>query len=227
MSFEKKDKRVPKTYRKPAKKIEKKEKKRERTMFPLKLFGKWSSDVPVSDIGLKPYINLDPYLVPRSTGKYRNTFHKSKSHIVERLAQHMVVAGHQGKRHKLTSGVLGGHMYNAIKNVEKALDLIETREKKNPIEVFVKAIEMAALREEIISFQMGSVMAREAVVTAPQRRVDKVLRFIAQGSYRKSFNKKTTIAQALADEISASAAGKESFAIREKERIEREAAGSR
>ncbi|MBI5332466.1 MAG: 30S ribosomal protein S7 [Candidatus Aenigmarchaeota archaeon] len=208
------------------KKIEKKE-KREKKMFPLKLFGRWSSEVEVHDIGIKPYINLDPYFVPRSTGKYRNTFHKSKSHIVERLAQHMLVAGHQGKRHKLTSGVLGGKMYNAVKNIEKALEMIENKEKKNPLEVVVKAIETAALREEIISFQVGSVMAREAVVTAPQRRVDKTLRFLAQGAYRKSFNKKTTIAQALADEITASAAGKESFAVREKERIEREAAGSR
>ena len=90
-----------------------------------------------------------------------------------------------------------------------------------------RSLQKCLLREEIISFQVGSVMAREAVVTSPQRRVDKTLRFLAQGAYRKSFNKKTTIAQALADEIIASAAGKESFAVREKERIEREAAGSR
>ena len=212
---------------KPRKKTVKKEKKQERKLFPLKLFGKWSSEVPSSDIGMKPYINLDPYFLPRSAGRYRNPFHKSRSHIVERLSQHLVVAGHQGKRHKLTSGVLGGHMYNSLKVVEKALDIVEQREKKNPVETLVKAIETAALREEIISFQVGSVMAREAVVTSPQRRVDKTLRFLAQGAYRKSFNKKTTIAQALADEIIASAAGKESFAVREKERIEREAAGSR
>lgn len=203
------------------------EKKVEARRVPMKLFGKWDTNVEVRDISLKPYINLQPVLLPRSAGRLRKPFHKSKANIVERLAQHSIVAGHQGKRHKLTSGVHGGKMYVVLKNVEDALDIIEKKENKNPIEVLVRAIENASLREEIISYQMGSVMAREAVITAPQRRVDKVLRFLGQGSYRKSFNKKIKIAQAMADEIMGSAAGKDSFAVKEKERIEREASGAR
>ncbi len=209
---------------KGAKSIKKEEKKR---VYNLKLFGKWESNVEVRDISLVPYINLDAHLLPRSAGRLRKPFHKSKAHVVERLAQHMVVAGHTGKRHRLTSGVHGGRIYGTLKSVEEALDIIQKKENKNPIEVLVRGIENAALREEIISFQVGSVMAREAVITAPQRRVDKVLRFLAHGSYRKSFNKRTTISQALADEIMLSAAGKESFAVKEKERIEREATGAR
>ena len=193
----------------------------------LKLFGRWDSKVEILDLGLKPYINLDSRLVPRSAGVLRRPFHKSKAHIVERLAVHMLVPGHAGKKHKLTSGPLGGAYYNVLKHVENALDIIEKTENKNPIEVLVRAIETAALREEIISYQVGSIVAREGVITAPQRRVDKVLRFFAQGTFRKSFGHKTTLSKALADELMAAYHGKECFAIREKERMEREATGAR
>ena len=71
-------------------------------------------------------------------------------------------------------------------------------------------------------------MAREGVITAPQRRVDKTLRSISQGAYRASFKKKTSIEQSLANEILAAVRGSnESHAVREKERVEREAASSR
>ena len=195
---------------------------------PLKLFGRWDSNIVVADPGLKNYVNLEPRYLPRSAGVHRSTFHKSKMHVVERLALHMLVPGHMGKRHRLTSGKLAGNFHKTIQIVEGALEIIEKKENKNPLEVLVKAVENSAMREEIISYQMGSIMAREAVITAPQRRVDKSLRSIAQGSYRASFNKKASIEQALANEILAAANGSnESFAVRERERIEREASSAR
>jgi len=194
----------------------------------LKLFGRWGSEgIEVLDRGLKPYINLDSRLVPRSAGLLRRPFHKSKAHIVERLALHMLVPGHTGKKHKLTSGPLGGAYYNVLKHVELALEIIEKAENKNPVEVLVRAIENAAVREEIISYQMGSIVAREGVISAPQRRVDKTLRFFAQGTFRKTFGKNSSLSKALSDEILAAYHGKECYAIREKERIEREATGAR
>jgi len=194
----------------------------------LKLFGKWeTASIPVTDLGLKPYINLDARAVPRTAGRLRKTFHKSKAHIVERLALHMLVPGHTGKKHKRTSGPLGGAFYNVLTHVEKALDIVEKSENKNPVEVLVKAIENSALREEIISYQVGSIVAREGVISAPQRRVDKVLRFFAQGTYNKTFGKKNSLAKALSEEIIAASKGTDCFAIREKERIEREATGAR
>jgi small subunit ribosomal protein S7 len=149
-------------------------------------------------------------------------------HIVERLALKMLVSGHTGKKHKLTSGKFGGGYVTVLNQVEQALEIIEQKTKKNPIEVLVGAIENAALREEVISYQLGSIMARESVITAPQRRVDKTLRFFAQSAYRKAFNKKKGLAEALADElIAAYNNSADSFAIKEKERIEREASGAR
>ncbi len=210
------------------KKRQKPVKQREKTKFDLKLFSKWDTNSQINDPSLKGYINLEPRILPRSEGGQRGRFHKSKMHVVERLALKMLVSGHTGKKHKITSGKFGGGWTTIISVVEKALEIIEKKENKNPIDILVMAIENAALREEVISYQMGSIMAREAVITAPQRRVDKTLRFFAQSAYRKSFNKKRGLAEALADEIIAAAKNSgDSFAIKEKERIEREATGAR
>ena len=72
-------------------------------------------------------------------------------------------------------------------------------------------------------------MVRRAVITSPQRRVDLALRLLIQAAYQKSTNSKKTTVQALSDEILATYNGDatNSVAIREKERIEREAAGAR
>ena len=201
---------------------------RKKNIPPLKLFGRWDSNVTLTEPGLKRYINLEPRFLPRSAGIHRSTFHKSRMHITERLALHILVPGHQGKRHRLTSGRATGKFDNALQIVEDALAEIEKKEKKNPIEVLVKAIENSALREEIISYQLGSIMAREGVITAPQRRVDKTLRSMAQGAYRAAFNKRIKMGQALAKEIiAASNSSNDSNAMREKERVEREAASAR
>jgi len=216
--------RSPVKRKRPVRKAPKKEK----IKFDFKLFGRWDSNIEIQDKSLVNYVNLEAKFLPRSAGAHRGRFHKSKSHIVERLALSMMVPGHQGKRHRLSSGNLAGGYTTIMKNIEKCLELIEKKENKNPIEVLVGAISNAAAREEIISYQLGSIMAREAVVTSPQRRIDKTLRAFAQSSYRKSFNKKTTIYEALASEIIAAYhASAESFAIKEKERIEREASGAR
>ncbi|MCX6815655.1 MAG: 30S ribosomal protein S7 [Candidatus Aenigmarchaeota archaeon] len=201
--------------------------KREKTQFSFKLFGKWEP-ADITNSSMRGYINMDPRFMPRSAGALRGRFHKSKMHIVERLALKLLVSGHTGKKHKLTSGKFGGGYGTVTLAVEKALEIIESKEKKNPLEVLAQAIENSALREEVISYQRGSIMAREAVVTSPQRRVDKTLRYFAQAAYRKSFNKNRSLAETLADELIAAYKGSaDSFAIKEKERMEREASGAR
>jgi small subunit ribosomal protein S7 len=202
--------------------------KKEKTKFNFKLFGRWDSNVEVEDIGLRDYINVDAKYIPRSAGVHRGRFHKSKMHIVERLALNMMVPGHQGRRHRLTSGKFCGSWSTVLGNIEKTFEIIEKREKRNPLEIIIEAISNAAPREEIISYQLGSIMAREAVITAPQRRIDKTLRMFAQSAYRKTFNKKKKIYESLADELIAAAKNSsDSFAIKERDRIEKEASGAR
>ena len=196
-----------------------------------KLMGKWeTAGIEVKDPGLKAYINLRPVLVPRSSGRHaKHQFHKSDISIVERFMNHIFVPGHRGKKHKRSSGKNVGKTSTAWKITEQVFEILEKRAKKNPVEVLVHAIENAALREEITSFQMGGIMARKAVVTAPQRRIDLALRIIVQSSFQKSSNKKKTMAEALCDEITAcyNYDSANSTVIKEKERIEREAAGAR
>ncbi len=195
----------------------------------MKLFGKWDTNVEVKDPGLVRYITLTPYLVPKSRGRMREPFYKSKMHIVERLITKIMVPGHRGRKHYLTSRHCTGQWYKAYKIVKEAFDFIEKTTKKNPVEVFVRAIENAAMREELTSFQVGGIIVRKAVVTSPQRRIDVALRLMVQGSYQKAHGKPKSFARALAEEIIAAYNGdiQNSYALREKERIEREAAGAR
>jgi small subunit ribosomal protein S7 len=202
--------------------------KNENEQAKLLLFGKWDSNVEVKDIGLKKYISLKPTIIPKSSGTYRERFEKSKMNIVERLALHLMVSGHSGKRHRLTSGKFGGEFYRMLKVVERAFDIIAERTKKNPVEVLVRAVENAAVCEEIASYQLGGIIARVAVVTSPQRRVDKALRIIAQSVYRASFNNKKRLEEALAEElVNASENSSKSSAITYREKIEQEAMGAR
>lgn len=197
----------------------------------LKLFNKWSfSGIEIKDLGLKPYINLNPVIVPKTGGKYsQQKFYKSKMNIIERLVNKLMVPGHRGKKHKLSSGRCTGKTGTLLNVVKEVFEKLEKRTKKNPIEVLVGAIENAALREEITSYQLGGMIVRKAVITSPQRRVDQALTVITQSAYRKSFGKKKSTADALADEIfyAYKNDSSKSEAIREKERIEREASGAR
>jgi small subunit ribosomal protein S7 len=200
-------------------------------MTELKLFNQWSFEgIQIKDVGLKPYLNLKPVVIPKSGGRYsQQKFYKSKMNIVERLMNKLMVPGHRGKKHLLTSGRNTGKTQSILNLIREVFEKLEKKINKNPIEVLVGAIENAALREEITSYQMGGIMVRKAVCTSPQRRVDLALKVIAQSAYRRAFGKKISSADALVDEIfyAYQNDASKSEAIKEKERIEREAAGAR
>ena len=200
-------------------------------MSDIKMFNKWSFDgVIVSDPGLKPYINLKPIIIPKTGGKYsQKKFHKSKMSIVERFANKLMVPGHKGKKHLITSGRNSGKTQTIFNVIKEVFEKIEKQTKENPLKIFVGALENSSLREEITWYQMGGSMIRKAVVTSPQRRVDSALLIICQSSYRRSFGEKITIVDVLVDEIinAYKNDASKSEAIKEKERIEREASGAR
>jgi len=172
-------------------------------MVEIKAFNKWSTDeIKVEDAGLKDYITLEPKFVPRTGAKYsKNRFHKSRIFIMERLMNKIMVCGHKGKKHFKSSGHITGKASKAYSIVEDTLDLIEKQTKENPIKVFVKALENGAPREEIITIEYGGARYPKAVECAPQRRVDLVLRYMAQGAYHKAFNSKRKIQTCLSEEI--------------------------
>ena len=114
-------------------------------------------------------------------------------------------------------------------NVEEALKIIEKKTGKNPVEIFVKALENAAPREEIVTIEYGGARYPKAVDCAPHRRIDIALKFFSQGTYAKCFNKKISFPEALADEILAAFKldQNKSVAIKKKLELERQSDASR
>jgi small subunit ribosomal protein S7 len=195
-----------------------------------KAFNRWSSEgIKVEDPGLVKYITISPRIVPKTGAKYAGErFHKSKTFIVERLMNKIMVPGHKGKKHWRTSGHCTGKSRSAYGKMEKTLEIIEQKTKQNPIKVLVKAIENAAPREEIITIEYGGARYPKSVECAPQRRVDIALRYFVQGAYAKCFNSKKSIVSALADEIIAAfKLSSASNAIQKKLDVERQADSSR
>jgi len=196
----------------------------------LKAFNRWSTEgIKVDDLGLRDYITLEPRIVPKTGARYiGNRFHKSKTFIVERLINKIMIPGHRGKKHFKTSYTMTGKAHTAYNIAEKAFTIIEQRTKENPIKIFVKALENAAQREEIVSIEYGGARYPKAVECSPQRRIDLALRYMTQGAYWKSFSSKKKIQNCLADEIVAAYnLSSESTAISKKHEIERQADAAR
>ncbi|GAB6102506.1 30S ribosomal protein S7 [Thermococcus atlanticus] len=201
----------------------------------LKVFGRWSvEDVVVEDPSLRPYINLEPRILPHTHGRHaKKPFGKAQVHIVERLINKVMRSG-------ASSYKVGGHFMRreqrslmskkikAYEVVKEAFTIIERRTKKNPIQILIKAIENAAPREDTTTIAFGGIRYHMAVDIAPMRRLDVALRNIALGASAKCYKNKTSYAQALAEEIIAAAnRDPKSFAYSKKEEIERIAQSSR
>lgn len=205
--------------------------KAERIPIDVKVFNRWSvSGIKVEDEGLQRYITLDACFAPKTGARYAGKrFHKSKTFIVERLINKVMVPGHIKKhKHYRTSGFCTGKSVTAYDAVEDAFKIVEQKVKENPIKVFVKAVENASPREEIVTIEYGGARYPKAVDCAPQRRVDMALRHFVWGAYGQCFNKKKSLVDAIADEvIAAYRLDGKSFAITKKNEIERQADSSR
>ena len=199
-------------------------------MAEIRAFNRWSLDgIKVDDPGLQAYVTLQPKIVPKTGARYAgNKFYKSRIFIVERLINKLMVPGHKSKKHYKTSYHTTGKAQTAYDIVEDTFKLIEKTTKENPVKVFVKALENAAQREEIITIEYGGARYPKAVECSPQRRVDLALRYMTQGAYHKTFNTKKSIVNSLADEITnAYKMSSASNAIGKKLEIERQADSSR
>ena len=194
-----------------------------------KIFDKYDlSEVEVKDPGLKPVINLKPKLILKSQGRNVVKLGQTRVNVVERLMNKLAVGGHRGKKHKIEKGIATGKYTKNMNIILESFELIEKRTKKNPVEVLVKAIENVSPRDEITVIEYGGARYPQAVDVSPLRRVNLAIRWIVHGSSDKAFNKKKTIAQALADEIIlASESNGESFAYRKKNESEKQADSAR
>jgi small subunit ribosomal protein S7 len=199
-------------------------------MVEIKLFNRWSVEgLTVTDPGLKRYISLTPLFVPKTPARYAGSkFHKSRTNLVERMMNKLMVPGHKSRKHFKSSGRVTGKSSTVYKIMEETFKIIESKSKKNPVEVLLRAVENAAPREEIISIEYGGARYPKAVECAPQRRIDLALRWMTQGVYQASFNSKRAVEEVLADEIlNAYALSPNSGAIAKKLELERQADASR
>jgi len=180
--------------------IEEIETKQKQNQF--KLFGLYDvSDIKVEDPGMKRYINVEPKLVVKSQGRIREKFGKGKINILELFANIIGVAGHRGKKHKIQTRHKTGKYSQNMKIALDCLKIIQDKTKENPIQVLVTAIENAAPRDGVTIIEYGGARYPQSVDISPMKRVTQTLKMIVWGSYDKSFNKKTKISYALADEI--------------------------
>lgn len=195
----------------------------------MKIFDLYSTEeVRVEDPSLKRYLNLDARLVLKTHGRTKEKFSKAKVNIVERLANLIGVPGHRGKKHKIITGRASGKYEKNMKIVLAAFKIIEEKTKQNPIQILVKAIENSSPRDEITVIEYGGARYPQAVDMSPSRRLSVSLRNIVHGAYDKSFNKKTKIQEALAQEIMlASERNMESFAMQKKNESEKQAGSAR
>jgi small subunit ribosomal protein S7 len=167
-----------------------------------KLFGLYDvSNITVKDPGMKRYINVEPKLLVKSYGRIREKFGKGKVNILELFANLVAVPGHRGKKHKIQTSWKSGKYTQNMKIVLDTLKIIEQKTKQNPVQVLVTAIENGAPRDGITVIEYGGARYPQSVDISPQRRVTLTLKLIVQGSYDKSFGKKKSIQEALAEEI--------------------------
>jgi|TARA_B100002003_G_C13943697_1_gene457849 small subunit ribosomal protein S7 len=186
------------------------------------------SEVKAQDPGMKKYINLEPKLVVKSQGRIREKFSRGKINLLELFANLIGVAGHRGKKHKIITSHKTGKYSQNMRIVLDCLKIIEDKTKENPVQVLVTAIENSAPRDGVTIIEYGGARYPQSVDISPMRRVTQTLRIIIQGSYDKSFNKKTKIAYALADElIKAYKKEADSYSMAKKNDSERQADSAR
>ncbi|CBZ51958.1 hypothetical protein NCLIV_017500 [Neospora caninum Liverpool] len=187
-----------------------------------KLFGRWSyDDVNVSDLSLVDYIAVKDkacVFVPHTSGRYqKKRFRKAMCPIVERLVNSMMMHGRNNGKKTL-----------CVRIVRHAFEIIHLMTDKNPIQVFVNAVENGGPREDSTRIGSAGVVRRQAVDVSPLRRVNQAIYLICTGARLAAFRNIKTISECLADEImNCAKESSNAYAIKKKDEIERVAKANR
>jgi small subunit ribosomal protein S7 len=183
------------------------------------LFNQWDvGEVKVDDPSLVRYVTLTAQIIPHSCGKFsKQEFNKSNMMIVERLINRLMQTENNTGKKQL-----------AIRIVRDAFVIINKKTKRNPIEVLVEAIGNSGPREETVRLKYGGINVPKSVDTAPLRRVDTAIGFIAEAVLKSSRSSKKTASAILADELIAASKGDmKCYSVGKKEERERIAKSAR
>lgn len=188
----------------------------------VKLYGTYDYNVPVEDITQMELIAVNSaksnVYVPHTAGRYQvKRFRKATCPIVERLTNSIMRKGRNT-----------GKKYMAMQIVKEALDIVGLVTNKNPLETLLKAISNGGPREDSARTGSGGTAKKSSVDVSPMKRINLAIYLITTGARKASFRNVRNVAECLADEIIACAAGSaSSFAIRKKEDVERGAKANR
>ena len=191
----------------------------EATTSKILLFNKWDmSEVVVKDPGMVRYVTVTSTEVPSSCGRLtQQQFTKSEMAIVERLINRLMQQEYNtGKKMMCT------------KMVMDSFDVINKKTKQNPLQVLVDAVANAGPREETVRLKYGGINVPKSVDSAPIRRVNTALRYIALATWKGSHKTKKPAYLVLADELIMAAKGDaKCFSVGKKEEVERIAKSAR
>jgi small subunit ribosomal protein S7 len=197
------------------------------------LFEKYSlKDVVINDPSLANYITLNAKVYPSTFGRRKDkVYFVTHVNIVERLINKMMRGGtgqRIGGKVIRTKGALQGKKIKVMRSVEAAFDIINRKTGKNPVQLFVGALENAAPIEDTTRVRYGGISYNVAVGISAARRLDVALRNLALASLIGAFKSRKSLADALADEIIlASNRDTNSYAIKKKVELERIARSAR
>lgn len=198
-----------------------------------KLFGKYAYEgIVVSDPSIAQYVSLKPMALPHSFARHANKqFAKKKVNIIERLANKLMRGGtgeKVGGRVIRTHGRLQGKKTKVLKIIEQAFDIVAQKTGQNPIQVFIKALENSAPREDVTRVRFGGVSYQVAVDVSASRRIDLALRNLSLAAILGAFGAKPTLADTLANEIIlAGNADINSYSVKRRNETERIAKSAR
>jgi small subunit ribosomal protein S5e len=127
------------------------------------------------------------------------------------------------------SGRNSGKKVKAVRIIRHAFEIIHLLTGRNPLEIFVKAVQMAGPREDSTRIGAGGVVRKQAVDVSPMRRINLAIYLISNGARDHAFKVQKSIAECLADEIINCEKGnvQTSYALKKKEEIEKVAKGNR
>ena len=187
----------------------------------IKLFGKWSTDVTVSDNTLEDYIAVQgkgAVYVPHTAGRYQvRRFRKAQCPIVERLVNALMKHGRNS-----------GKKLMAVRILRHAFEIIHLTTGENPLQVLVAAVVNSGALEDSCRIGRAGTVRRQACDVSPLRRVNQAIWLLTTGAREAAFKNIKSIAECLADElINAAKGSSNSYAIKKKDELERVAKSNR
>lgn len=137
--------------------------------------------------------------------------------IVERLVGSLLFHGRNA-----------GKKLKAINIVDQAFDIINLQTGKNPINVFIAAVDNSSPREDSTRIGKGGNVKRQAVDVSSFRRINMGIYLLTTFARKKAFKSTKDMAECLADEIILAGTGNaNSQAIKKREEVERGAKTNR